>query len=86
LPQAAWRLFGSGMMYVQPACLRSSAVWIVELPQEKSPDRNSAGIEFVEPDAGVQETATSINAARANKCLNEFMALEWYWADYQPDE
>jgi hypothetical protein len=65
------------MMYVQPACLSSTAVWIVELPQEKSPDRNSAGMEFVEPDAGVHETAPSISARRANKCLKEFMAFKW---------
>jgi hypothetical protein len=67
------------MMYVQPACLSSTAVWIVELSQEKYPDRNSAGMEFVEPAAGVHETAPSISASRANRCLNEFMALKWNW-------
>lgn len=67
------------MMYVQPACLSSTAVWIVELPHEKFPDRNSAGMELVEPSAGVHETTPSISASRANRCLNEFMAFKWNW-------
>jgi hypothetical protein len=67
------------MMYVQPACLISTAVWIVDLSHEKSPDRNSGGKEYVMSAAGVHETAPSIRTARANKCLNEFMA-------YQPFE
>jgi hypothetical protein len=69
LPQAAWWLFGSGMIYAQPVCLSSTAVWIVASSQEKFPDRNSAGIEFVDPTAGVQETVTSIKPTRANKRL-----------------
>jgi hypothetical protein len=64
------------MLYVQPACLSSTAVWIVELPHEKFPDRNSAGIEFVEPSAGVHETAPSISASRANRFLKEFIAFK----------
>jgi hypothetical protein len=64
------------MMYVQPACLSSTAVWIVELPQEKFSDRKSAGMEFVELSAGVHETAPSISASREIKCLKEFIALK----------
>jgi len=66
-------------MYVQPACLSSIAVWIVDLPHAKSPDRNSEGIEFVVSAAGVHETAPSISASKANRYLNEFMAFKWNW-------
>jgi hypothetical protein len=86
LPQAAWRLFGSGMMYVQPACLSSTAVWSVSLLRKKSPDRSSGGIEFVVSAAGMHETAPSINASRANKCLSEFMVFKRIWFIYQLDE
>jgi hypothetical protein len=29
--------------------------------------------------AGVHETAPSVSASKANRCLNEFMALKWNW-------
>jgi hypothetical protein len=75
LPQAAWGLFGSGMMYVQPACFSSIALWIVDLSQEKAPDRNCGGVEFVALAADVYETVPSISTIRANKCLMECIAL-----------
>jgi hypothetical protein len=62
------------MMYVQPECLSSTAVWIVDLSQEQSQNRNSGGMAFVVSAAGVHETTPSISKIRANKCLREFMA------------
>lgn len=67
-------------MYVQPVCLSSIAVWIVDLSHAKSPDRNSGGIEFVVSAAGVHETAPSISTTRVNKYLMEFTAFKRKWS------
>jgi hypothetical protein len=64
------------MVYVQPARLSSTAVWIVDLAQENSPNRNSGGTEFDLSSAGAHEATPIISTTKANKCLREFMSFK----------